>query len=189
MSKHEFYEIFRDTDSGGMAEDPKLGHDRFRDIYFQFIGKWIPNWKTIHCSIAKKGLRCRGEVFEDYQSIVHGCRLCSQQMKDLFEISKSPEDKIQWLDVTVTWNGETRPYYILHLYEDTDVVDPVLSRWNPERKHYDEINLTYDREKIGNHNIFSYPGNFLGLTVRAFIIKEIKRLKMTGMTWEPAIVR
>ena len=188
MSKCEFYNVFRDMDSGGLAEDPEINYDGFFDRYFQFKGKLIPDWQAMHCSI-REGSIVGGDAFEDYQAIIHGCRLCSQRMKDLCESNKSPEDKIQWLDVTLTWNGETRPYYVLHFYEDTDVLDPVLSKWNPKTKMYDALPEVYDREKIGNHNIFSYPRNFLGLTVRAFIVKEMKKQKMTGMTWEPAIVR
>ena len=184
MSKYEFYNIFRDTDSGGIASEfPVLEHDNFANRYHRFCGKPIPDWQTIHCSIIG------GEGFEDYQAVVHGFRMCSQRMKDLFENNKSPEDKIQWLDTTVTFNGETRPYYVLHFYEDTDVIDPILSRWNPERKHYDALPKVYAREKIGNLNIFSFPRDTIGLTVRAFLVKEIKRQKMTGMTWEPTIVR
>jgi len=184
MSKYEFYEIFVDADSGGMAKDPELNFDSVCNRYLQFTGKPVPDWQTLHCSIIK----IKGEGFQDYQMDIHGFRLCSQRMKDLFEANKSPEDKIQWLDVTATWNGETRPYYILHFYEDTDVLDPVLSKWNPKTKTYDAIPVIYIREKIGNHNVFACPQDTLGLTVRAFILKEMKRLKMTGMTWEPATV-
>jgi len=188
MSKREFYNIFRDTDSGGMAEEfPEIEFDNFSNRYHRFIGKPIPVWKTIHCSIF--GPIYKGEAFEDYQSVIHGFRLCSQRLKILLENNKSPVDKIQWLDATVTWNGETRPYYILHFFEDTDVIDPVLSRWNPVRKAYDALPKVYDREKIGNLNIFSFPQSFLGLTVRAHILSEIKKQKMTGMTWEPTILR
>jgi|GEM_PF-5961141 len=190
MGKHEFYNIFRDTDSGGHAEEsPIQESDRYFDNrYHQFWGKPVPYWKTIHCSILEDSVDGE-EAFEDYQAVLHGFRLCSQRMKDIFEEHKSPDDKIQWLDATVTWNGETRPYYLLHFYEDIDILDPVLSKWNPETKKYDALHMVYVREKIVNHNIFSYPGSIVGLTVREFIVKEIKRQKMTGMTWEPAIVR
>ena len=187
MSKYEFYNIFRDADSGGYADTPELDFDRYCTIYYRFIGKPIPNWKPIHFTIFDN--IGKGEGFQDYQFASFADRLCSQRLKDLLENSKSPDDKIQWLDTTVTWNGDTRPYYRLHFYEDTDVLDPVLSKWNPETKLYDALYKTYVREKIGNHNIFSYPGDYLGLTVKAFIVKEMKKQKMTGMTWEPAIVR
>jgi hypothetical protein len=187
MSKHEFYNVFRDTDSGGMAEEfPKLEFNNFANRYYRFTGKPIINWQIIHCSIFDPIYK--GEAFEDYQAVIHGCRLCSQRLKDLLENNKSSTDKIQWLDATVTWNDETRPYYLLHFYEDTDVLDPVLSKWNPETKFYD-ARPVYVREKIGNLNIFSCPGDYLGLTVRAFIVKEMKLLNMTGMTWEPTVVR
>jgi len=190
MVKHEFYIILLDADSGGLAEEfPRSESDsNFDSRYFRFIGKMIPDWQTIHFAI-REGSSVMGDAFDDYQFVLHGFRLCSQRMKDLFETHKSPDDKIQWLDATVTWNGETRPYYVLHFYEDTDVVDPVLSQWNPKTKTYDAIPRIYIREKIGDHNIFALPHDYLGLTVRAFILKEIKRQQMTGMTWEPAIVR
>jgi len=187
MSKHEFYNIFIDMDSGGFAKAPEFDIETYFSCYRQFRGKLILDWKAIHCFIHDPILK--GEPFEDYQSVIHGFRLCSQRMKDLFEKNKSPDDKIQWLDATVTWNRETRPYYILHFYENTDVIDPVLSKWNSQTKTCDAIPKVFIGKKIGNHNIFSYPYDTIGLTVRAFLIEEMKKQKMTGMMWKPAIVR
>jgi len=187
MSKQKFYNILRDPDSGGYADDIDMNYDSYCNCYRRFIGKPIIDWIPIHFSIFDN--IGEGEGFQDYQFDSFAFRLFSQRLKNLLENNKSPDDKIQWLDATVTWNGETRPYYVLHFYEDTDVLDPVLSKWDDKLKMPLALPHVYIQERIDNHNIFSYPGDGTGLTVRAFIVKEIKKQKMTGMTWKPAIVR
>jgi hypothetical protein len=181
MAKNELYRIFWDDIPGGsIVGDPELEKE---SLYFLPNEGMVNDWKTIHCHLVQ------GEGFEDYQATVHGFRMCSQRLKDLFENNKGAEDKIQWLSATVTWNGETRPYYVLHFYESMDVVDPIASKWNPETKMFDTIHPVFVREKIVNHNVFTIPRHSIILVVKPFIVKEMKRQKMTGMAYRKAIVQ
>jgi hypothetical protein len=177
----ELYQIFWDDLPGGsMAGDPDLEKDH---LYFLPTEGMIDDWKTIHCNLIQGG------GFEDYQANAHAFRMCSQRLKYLFENNKGSDDRIQWLDATVTWNGETRPYYVLHFYESMDVVDPVASKWNPETNFFDAIHPVFVRENIVNHNVFTIPGHSVMLVVKPFIVKEMKRQQMTGMDYGKAVVR
>ncbi|MDR0521033.1 MAG: hypothetical protein LBH00_04160 [Planctomycetaceae bacterium] len=180
MAKAELKEIFWDDIPGGsFAEDPRFLKENY---YSMPRTGWIENWQTFHCHLIQ------GAGFEDYQANAH-FRMCSQRLKDLFENNKGTEDKIQWLDATLTWNGETRPYYALHFYECMDVVDPVASKWNPETRSFDALHPVFLREKIVNHNVFTIPLSTVMLVVKPFIVQEMKRMNMTGMSYGVAVVK
>jgi hypothetical protein len=177
MTKIELFSIFgKHIPNSGIAKDPDLERDK---LYFLPTGKHLLEWHTLRCKII------RGERFYDYQASTHSLRLCSQQLKDILESNKSVDDNLQWLDVTITWNGETRPYYVLHFPENIDVLDDELSAWDGMTPNKSAV---YVREKIANHNIFSIPKSSLSLVVRPQVIKEIKKEKLTGMVYRPAKV-
>jgi hypothetical protein len=181
MAKAELKEIFWDDIPGGsFVADPRFLKENY---YFPPRAGRIENWQTFHCQVIE------GEGFEDYPPNSHSLRMCSQRLKDIFENNKGTEDKIQWVDATLTWNGETRPYYILHFYECMDVVDMVASKWNPETRSFDALHPVFLREKIVNHNMFTIPMHSIMLVVKPFIVQEMKRMKMTGMSYGVAVVK
>lgn len=178
MSKIKLCRIYgKHIPNAGVAEDPELEKD---DLYFLPDGEPVRDWKPLRCEIIK------GEGFFDYQACVHRFRLCSQQLKDILDNGKGSDDKIQWLEATVTWNGETRPYYVLHFHEDVDVVDLELSDWQGNRFGKEPV---FVERKLVNHNVLSIPKSCIMLFVKPEIAKEIKRQKLTGMVFEEADVR
>jgi hypothetical protein len=178
MIKSELYCIFgKHIPNPGVAKDPELEKN---GLYFLPNGQLVTDWRPLQCEIIK------GMGFYDYQTNTHGFRLCSQQLRDILENNKSPDDKIQWLEATITWNNETRPYYVLHFYKNADVFNYEHSGW--DGKFFNK-NIVYAKEKIQNHNVFSIPEGSLCIVVKPEIIKKIKQQKLTGMVYRIAEVR
>ncbi len=181
MATNKLYELFgKHIPDAGYAKDPeftKNGRDYLDGRYYLPEGKKVTDWKPLQCQTFD------GFGFLDYQSCSHCFRFCSQKLKDILENGKGSEDKIQWLDATLTWNGETRPYYVLHFYEDVDVFDTPLSEWDSAREP------VFIERKLINHNVLTFPKSGIGLFVKPEIVKEIRKQKLTGMVFEAADVR
>jgi ribosomal protein L24E len=171
-----FYIFGKNVRNGGVAKDSKFNSGT---LYFLRENQRITDWELLQCEIIE------GAGFYDYQANTHGFRLCSQKLKDVLENGKNPEDKIQWLEATITWNNETRLYYVLHFYETVDVFDYERSGWDGKFFNKPKVFL---KEKIKNHNVFSTYVDSLCILVKPEIIKEIKRQKLTGMVYEIADV-
>ncbi len=169
MSKAKLYGIYGKSIPGlGVAKDLEFAKN---NPYYYFPGN-----QPIADSARKAAQEAliEGQGFYDNQCCVNGFRLYSQQLKDILENSKSPDDRLQWLDATVTWNGETRPYYVLHFYEDVDVVDLELSGWDGQS--YQGMRRVFVERKIVNHNVFTDPRMKIdGLKI--YVKPEIELLK------------
>jgi hypothetical protein len=143
--------------------------------------KYVENWEPVEFIL-------EGECYDDYQKCNHGFELFSLKFRELIDTHKTPSDKFQWLDASVTFHKETRPYFALHFYECDHIIDEQISTWNDNVEPRELIAPAFKSEVVAKHGIFST--GYLGDVpyVSGIMRKIILDAKMTDIVFEKSCV-
>ena len=120
----------------------------------------------------------RDGIFADYLANELGGRLCSQRLKEVIELHKSPSDEIGWLQVDVVGDKQRMPYALLHFPSNADVLDISKTKFVGSLI----IKPTFDKLKVQKHRIFGLPSEESHRTyVSAAMRLAIEAAEMTGL--------
>jgi hypothetical protein len=134
----------------------------------------VNNWITLVFNF-KDGM------YGDYISSNADLRLCSQRLRDIIQSEKSPDDKLQWLEVVLRKGSEERVYFALYFPERHPVLDTEHTEYVP--KSNSVIKPAFSKKLCCSFNIFDYPRKYSGTEffIRDNVKKAIEAAKCTGM--------
>ena len=141
---------------------------------------WIDNWQPMVMELREGG-------FVDYLANNRAWKLFSPKLKDILENSKGDRDAIQWLPVIVrSEDGEERDYFIMHIYEEHDVLDK-------DKTIYGNSNFiikpVISQRLAAKHHIFAFiRAGGIRYCFSERVRKKVLAGKCTGVTFEPYAV-
>ncbi len=120
--------------------------------------------------------------FPDYLASDLGCRMCSQNLRDLLIDHAAPRDSFQWLEVRVTKEWDSRAYFILHFPNPPDVLDELKTIFADDFV----VKPVVSAAKAHGHQVFAYPKcGTLALFVAPVVKEAIEAAGYTGMVFSP----
>lgn len=102
--------------------------------YQMLDGEPIEDWIEPEYRLERGG-------FDDYPVEVRGYRLCSDRLRRVIDATKAPADPLEWLPARVVGiEGETRPYWVLHIRRHPVTLLPGLEDldWGTLRRAADD---------------------------------------------------
>jgi len=125
--------------------------------------------------------------FEDYQSSL--LILCSEKLKNIVELNKSPDDIIQWFSVKIdSEEYGILNYFILHFPNVPDVLNREKTIFNTYDPEY-VIKPHFDLMKVRKYHIFTYYTESVHTWVVSEKMKsEIQKAGITGIDFAPLSV-
>ncbi len=164
-----FSVLFDGDDAGGVA-DSSWSPDSFRLPEFAEKGE-IP----LHFEL-REGER------EDYQGNSLAWPLMSARMKAVLDACRTPES-LRWLPVLlIDRDGSRLDYYIPYFSKVLDVLNKEKTIFVTETLI---MKAHYDRAKLGDLEFFVKPWSISSLVVSRRVMKEMKKLGLTGISFEP----
>lgn len=148
--------LFAGADGFGAAYAP----DRSDDAFFLPYSGVVGEWSTIKLNLS------RGS-FPDYLGSDLGCRLCSESLMRILQTMASDSDDLQWLDVLVRADNESRHYFILHFPNPPDVINKTLSILADDFV----VKPVLSRQATSGHRVFGFPG---GGNLPLFVSQRVK---------------
>ena len=166
----QFYAIlFRESDRFGVAygpEDPPMEYLPEKGI--------VKAWRPFV-------LRVKNGDYSDYLANDMGFRLCSEKLKSTLQENASPLDAIQWLDVLVTKQRETRDYFILHFPSPADALDRNKTIFSGDNRDF-VVKPVLSRSAAERHRVFTGLGcGQIRLFVAEGVKSVIKAQRCTGI--------
>jgi hypothetical protein len=145
-------------------------------LHLPYEGR-VESWTTPKLELREGG-------FADYLATNWCNRLCSKRLRDILQDAASAEDELQWLDVEVYNERESRPYAILHFPHPPDVLNM------NKTIHSGDVIIkpVFSKAKLGNRRIFCYPLQTVSFFVADSVKRAVEAAGCTGMGFSPARV-
>ena len=156
------------------------GEDEFMDLP---RSGWIDDWSP---PVLTMGLGYYADYMVQLGVLRVGCA-CSEKMRRVIDLVRSPLDRIQWLPVIARAAREERTYYLLHFIEIPDLLN-----WDASIKSPDGsiVKPVFSRAKLGGHRIFTaLNSRFNEHYVTPEVKDAIEGAKCTGVQFFAATAR
>ena len=121
----------------------------------------------------------KGGGFADYQANNLGVRVCSEKLMGIIERARAEVDDLQWLAAAVkAHDGETRPYFVLHVPASYDVLDRKRTIFAGGDF---VVRACLDVAAVARYRVFSLPGDTLRLILAGEVKDAIESAHCNGM--------
>ncbi len=131
------------------------------------------------------------EIWLDFQPNSLAWPLMSSKLQSIIENNLTGKEAIEWLQATISGNGEKRTYFIPRFIKKLDVLNEEKTIYVPGTDHI--IKPSFDLSKIKEYMVFHQPSSFWQITSGIYINESLKRIiqkeKITGANFELASVQ
>jgi hypothetical protein len=167
-----YYSLTRVEDlSLGVAYAPEgYSHDMIAE------GRYYDHWKPVDFTI--KPWRDNHGGFADYQTNNMGWPLCSDELRQIIDRNRSPRDEVQWLEATVTHEGQSRRYWVLHIPDRPDVLDSEKTIFAYQGF---VVKPVFRMSELRDRNVFSYVGGNFTVLVSSQVRTAMVAANCTGI--------